>query len=130
MLHRNPIILLLLCLALLACNGAEDPALSATPTLTSQMVQGKQLFSQYCASCHAVEPDTVIVGPSLFAVAERAAERAPDLTAQQYVERSILQPDAFLVPGYDNLMPSSLGKRLDGQELDAIVTYVLNLQAR
>lgn len=127
MLHRARLILLLLSLPLVACTTNEEPAPEATATLSPQMIEGRQLFSQHCASCHAVEPETVIVGPSLFAVAERAPERAPDLTAQQYVELSILQPDAILVPGYDNLMPSNFGKRLDGEELDAIVTYVLSI---
>lgn len=127
MLHRARRSLLFLFVFLIACAANEEPAPQATATLSPQMVHGRQLFSQHCASCHAVEPETVIVGPSLFAIAERAADRAPDLTAQQYVELSILQPDAILAPGYDNLMPSNLGKRLDGQELDAIVAYVLSL---
>lgn len=120
--------MLLTTFLLVACAGNNEPAPSATATLSPQMRQGRQLFSQHCASCHAIEPETVIVGPSLFAVAQRAADRAPDMTAQQYVELSILQPDAVLVPGYDNLMPSNFGKRLDGEELDAIVAYVLTLQ--
>lgn len=127
MLHRARLILLLLSVLLLGCAANEEQATEATATPNPQIVQGRQLFSQHCASCHAVEPETVIVGPSLFAVAQRAADRAPDMTAQQYVELSILQPDAILAPGYDNLMPSNLGKRLDGQELDAIVAYVLSL---
>lgn len=49
------------------------------------------------------------------------------MTAEQYVEHSILQPEAILVPGFDNVMPTNFGKRLDGDELDAIVAYVLSL---
>lgn len=129
MSYRNVhFLLLLMPLLLVACAGNQEPAPTATATLSPQIAQGKQLFGQHCASCHAVEPETVIVGPSLFAVGQRAADRAPDMTAQQYVELSILQPNAILVPGYDDLMPSNFGKRLNGQELDAIVTYVLSLQ--
>jgi mono/diheme cytochrome c family protein len=112
---------------LVACTQSEAPA-TPTPTLAPQLAQGKQLFSLHCASCHAVESNTVIVGPSLSGVADRADEREPQMTAHEYVERSILQPGAFVVPGFDNLMPENLGKRLDGEELDAIVAYVMSLQ--
>ena len=128
MFQRMSPVILMLCLLLVACSNSEETVAAATPTLTPITAQGKQLFSQHCASCHAIEPDTVIVGPSLFAIAERVTDRDPEMTAQQYVERSILQPGAFLVPGYDDLMPSNFGKRLDGQELDAIVAYVLSLE--
>lgn len=121
------IALLLCCFHVVACKSGK-PATPPTPTLTAELAQGKQLFSQHCGSCHAIEADTVIVGPSLFAVADRAQERAPDMTPQQYVEHSIVQPEAILVPGYDNVMPTNFGTRLTGEELDAIVAYVLNLR--
>lgn len=121
-------ILLVICLLLAACGEGEEPS-SATraSTLTPQIAEGKRLFGKHCASCHAIEPEAIIVGPSLFDVSRRAIGRAPELTAQQYIELSILQPDALLVPGFDNLMPSNFGKSLNGQELDAIVAYVLSL---
>lgn len=109
-----------------ACSNAQ-PAATLAPTFSAELAQGKQLFSQHCGSCHAVEPDTVIVGPSLFAISERALQRAPELTPEQYVEQSILQPSEFLVLGYDDLMPSNFGRRLSGEELDAIVAYILTL---
>lgn len=125
--HSSIILLLFCCILFVACQSSE-PAASPTPTFTAELAQGKQLFSQHCGSCHAIEADTVIVGPSLFGVAERAEERAPDLTPQQYVELSILQPEAIMVPGYDNVMPSNFGTRLAGEELDAIVAYVMSLR--
>jgi mono/diheme cytochrome c family protein len=128
MSHRSLPILLVVCLLLAACGQGDEPVSVATSTLTPQLAEGKRLFSQHCASCHAIEPEVVIVGPSLFDVSRRAIDRMPELTAQQYVELSILQPDALLVPGFDNLMPSNFGKNLNGQELDAIVAYVLSLQ--
>lgn len=127
MSHRSLPILLVILLLLAACSEGNEPAAAATSTLSPQVAEGKRLFGQHCASCHAIEPEAVIVGPSLFGVSRRAIDRAPELTAQQYIELSILQPDALLVPGFDNLMPSNFGKSLNGQELDAIVAYVLSL---
>lgn len=118
----------LCCCLLAACAGSQpEPTIIPTATFTPKMAQGKRLFSQHCASCHATEPDTVIVGPSLFAISDRVPDRDPDLTPEQYVDQSIRQPAAFIVPGYDDLMPSSIAKRLDGDEFDAIVAYVLSL---
>ena len=67
------------------------------------------------------------MGPSLFALSERVANRDPNLTPEQYIDQSMRQPSAFIVPGYDDLMPSNIAKRLDGEEFDAIVAYVLSL---
>ncbi len=127
MSYRGIVVLLLSCCFLMVACQSIEPTAPPTPTLTAELAQGKQLFSQHCGSCHAIEADTVIVGPSLFAVADRAEDRAPDMTPQQYVELSILQPEAILVPGYDNVMPTNFGTRLTGEELDAIVAYVMSL---
>lgn len=121
------LLLLLCCCLAAACAGQRSTATDGAPTLSAEMAMGRELFRQHCGSCHAVEADTVIVGPSLFNVAERAPQRAPDITPEQYVEQSILQPGAILAPGFDDLMPSNIGKRLSGEELDAIVGYVLSL---
>ena len=70
----------------------------------------------------------MIVGPSLAGIAERAPTRVDGLTAQEYVEISIVRPDAYLVEGFDDVMPANLGKKLTGDELDALVAYLLTLE--
>ncbi len=121
-------------LYLAACSGNATPAATATadpqysPEEAAQIEQGERLFSQHCASCHATEPETVIVGPSLAGIASQAETRVDGLTAQEYIELSIVRPDAYLVEGFDNVMPANLGKRLTGEELDALVAYLLTLE--
>jgi hypothetical protein len=39
-----------------------------------------------------------------------------------------MQPDAYLVEGFENLMPASLSKQLTGEELDAVIAYLQTLQ--
>ena len=39
-----------------------------------------------------------------------------------------MQPDAYLVQGYENLMPNNLSKELTGEELDAVVAYLQTLK--
>jgi nitric oxide reductase subunit C len=89
---------------------------------------GGKLFQRHCASCHTLEPDVVIVGPSLAGIAGRAGERTAGLDARQYIQTSVLRPDAYVVEGFDNLMPSSLAKDLTGEELDTLTAYLLTLE--
>ncbi len=99
-----------------------------TPTENPLIRRGREVFAVNCASCHATSPDTVIVGPSLSGIASRAKTRVADLDARQYIERSILRPDAYLVVGFQNIMPSGFGKKLSGEELDAVVIYLMTLE--
>lgn len=115
----------LLLLALGACGGAAAPP--PTPTLDPQIAAGQRVFVAHCGACHSALGETVIVGPPLAGIGERGAARVDGLDARSYVYNSILQPDDFVVPGFDNLMPKDLGKKLTGEELDAVVAYVLAL---
>lgn len=86
------------------------------------------MFARDCGACHSAAPDTVIVGPSMAGIASRAATRVEGQNAHDYLLVSILKPDAHLVEGYENLMPSTLGKTLTGEEIDAVIAYLLTLQ--
>jgi len=115
----------LLLLALGACGSTAAPP--PTPTLDPQIAAGQRVFVAHCGACHSALGETVIVGPPLAGIGERGAARVDGLDARSYVYNSILQPDDFVVPGFDNLMPKDLGKKLTGEELDAVVAYVLAL---
>ena len=91
------------------------------------MKLARTAFSNNCAICHATTPDTVIRGPSLFGVATRAATRVPGQDARAYIYNSIMRPADYVVAGFDNIMPTSLAKTLTGEEVDAILAYLLTL---
>jgi len=112
-------------LLLVACGG--DPA-EPTPTLDPVAAAGEIVFQKNCGSCHATAPDTVIVGPSLAGVATRAETRIPGLEARSYILNSIMRPDEFLVDGFENLMPNNFGRKLTGEEIDAVIAYLLTLK--
>lgn len=107
-----------------ACGNLAAP----TPTLDPLAVQGKQLFSQNCATCHSLEPGKTIVGPSLAGIASRAGARMPDTDARAYIEQSILEPGAYIVPGFPNGMPTDFGKKLSGDDFNALVAFLLTLK--
>jgi mono/diheme cytochrome c family protein len=114
---------------LIACGRTATLApLPATPTLDPQASLGKELFTRECASCHSLLEDTVIVGPSMKGIAQRAESRVPDQDAHAYLLSSIIDPGGYVLEGYQDLMPANFGKRLTGEEIDALVAYMLTLE--
>ncbi len=82
-----------------------------------------------CRICHSLEPDVVLVGPSFAGLAERAAHRVSGLSAEQYIRQSILEPDAYIVPGFPaGQMVPGLGEALTAHQLDDLVAFLLSLK--
>ncbi len=92
---------------------------------------GKQLFAANgCGACHtlAAAGATGNVGPKLDDLAKMAAKfgKQRHESAKQYVRESIVTPRAFTVPGFPkNVMPTTFGKDLSKQQIDALVHYLL-----
>jgi hypothetical protein len=66
-----------------------------------------------------------VIGPSLAGVATRAATRMPGYDAQAYIETSILNPGAYVVDGFKDVMPKNFGKDLTSDDFNAIVAFLL-----
>ena len=88
--------------------GAVNTTSASAGTLPDDPVErGKHWFSSppaICSTCHSLEPDIVIVGPSLAGVTTRAETRISGMTAQQYLRDSIINPGDFVVPGFPDAM--------------------------
>jgi hypothetical protein len=52
----------------------------------------------------------------------------PGQDARTYIMTSIMRPQAYLVEGFEPLMPEDFGKSLTGEEIDNLVAYLLTLQ--
>lgn len=110
---------------LAACGGeAAEP----TPTLDPVAAAGEVVFRRECAACHTITGSTVVVGPPLMGIAGRAAARVPGQDAQSYLLTSIMRPDEYIVEGFENTMPTNFGRKLTGEEIDALVAYLLTLE--
>jgi len=118
--------LLLTIIVLAACSSA--PVAPPTPTLDPIQQQGQAVFNLRCAQCHALTPDTIIIGPSLAGVATRAATRMEGYTAPEYIEHSVLFPKDYIVEGFTDTMPTNFGKDLTSEELNAVVAYLMTLK--
>jgi len=117
----------LLALTLLtACSTGSD--VPPTPTLDASQQQGQAVYKLRCAQCHALTPDTVVIGPSLAGIATRAATRMDGYDAPDYIEHSILFPKDYIVEGFTDTMPTNFGKDLTSEELSAVVAYLMTLK--
>ncbi len=111
--------------------GTESSGAPVPPDL----VDGQALFELRaigrepgCVTCHSREPDQLMVGPSLAGLSQRAEGRVAGLDGAAYVRQSIVDPAAFLVAGFaDEEMPSSFGRSLTEEQIDALVAYLLEL---
>ena len=89
---------------------------------------GEQIFTAAgCAGCHTFSPagSNGTIGPDLNDLQAAATKYAKGQTPEEYVQESIVKPDAFLVPGFGNAMPSFEG-RLTDKQIQTLVDYLLN----
>lgn len=134
-----PILLLSLLLGLMlaACGGSGGSS-DIDVSDIGDARNGQALFEEViigpksapgCSTCHSLEPDVVIVGPSQIDVGLRAETRVDGMTAEEYIRESILEPDAYTVEGFTpGLMYSTYGDELSETEIDDLVAYFLTLR--
>ena len=111
--------------------------LSSTPPPLGDAEQGRELFvntlaltgSPNCSSCHVVEAGEIeIVGPSLVGIATIASQRDPNLTAEEYLYRSLVVPNEYIVAGYNaGIMPRTYGLYLSREQIGHLLAYMLTL---
>lgn len=78
-----------------------------------------------CQGCHT---GGSTIAPDIQGIATRAATRESGLSAEQYLHQSIVQPDAFVVPGFNPVMPKDFGQRMSAQDLADIIAYLMTLK--
>ncbi len=121
-----PTLILLVVLSVTACSmGAPVPP---TPTPDPLVVQGQQVFNARCATCHALVPDTIIIGPSLAGVATRAETRVKGQTAEEYLQLSVLRPGDYVVEGFTDIMITNFSKELTNEDMNALMAFLLTLK--
>ena len=81
-----------------------------------------------CLSCHSVDGST-LVGPSwlgLFGTTRQLEDGSTVVADEQYLRKSILEPQAQVASDYPNIMPAAYSF-LSDEELDAVVEYIRSL---
>jgi mono/diheme cytochrome c family protein len=104
----------------------DDSGALATAGL-AQAKTGEQIFTAAgCAGCHTFSPagSTGTIGPDLNDLEAAATKFGKGKPPEDYVRESIVKPEAFIVPGFGNAMPSFQG-RLTDQQIQALIDYLL-----
>ena len=100
----------------------------ADPVLRGEM----EVQNYICNSCHILDrlDWTATTGPSLNGIADRAGERVPGQSAEEYIATSIWNSGAFRVPGYDQQMAAfgpdvvEAANVMSPEQLYAIVAFL------
>jgi cytochrome c2 len=141
------LVLIVVLLTLTACGGgAAKPAGGEQPAAAAggNADNGKKLFNEPviasagspgCVTCHSLEKDKTLVGPSLAGIATDAANTVKEAdykgtakNADEWLRESILNPNVDVPEGFKpDLMPKTYTK-LSAQELDDLVAYLLTLK--
>ena len=112
----------------LAVQPVTSAANSGDATSDDPVVRGKYLFSNapaICSTCHSLQADVVIVGPSLAGVANRAGSRVAGLSAEEYIRTSIVHPSEFIVPGFQDVMQKNFGDVLSSGQINDMIAYLM-----
>jgi mono/diheme cytochrome c family protein len=124
-------ILFLTLLALTACSSPPPPT-SSEELPPGNASRGEALFSQAingappCSTCHTINGDR-LVGPSLQGYSDAAPTRVAGVSAGDYTLTSIVQPAAYLVSGFGNIMYNQYTQKLTSQQIADLIAYLLTL---
>lgn len=128
------LILFALLLGLAACGGSDSGSASSSGGSSSGNAgAGEDLFNKKlvgtqpgCVTCHSLEADVVMVGPSLHGIGSRAGSTVDGESAEEYIKTSIMDPDAHVVDGFDaGTMPIALSDELDDGQVNDLVAFLL-----
>lgn len=134
-----------LALVLAACGGGDSASETAGEGTTSEgsgstgdVAAGEKLFGQTtigsanapgCVTCHSLETDVTLVGPSMAGIAARAETAVSGMTAEEYIHQSIVEPNAHVADGFvEGVMYQNFGTDLPEKSIDDLTAYLLTLQ--
>ena len=86
-----------------------------------------------CRGCHSVDPAAGDgIGPNLAGIALRAGSRMPGVPADDYIRRSILVHDDYVVPGFEaglarGVVGRDFAEILSTQDVADLTAYLLTL---
>src|SRR5437870_7702549 len=86
----------------------QELSLEGGNVTPAQLVKaGEEIFKTKgtCEICHRIGQKGTRA-PDLGGVGGRASKTKPGMSAKQYIMESLLQPGAYLVEGYPNIMPT------------------------
>jgi cytochrome c553 len=127
-----------LVLVLAACGGGGDTTDSGSGEGASaggDAARGEELYNQTvigdasapgCITCHSLEPDVVLVGPSHNGMSRRAVGVVAGMSAEEYLEQSIREPNAHVTEGFtEGTMYQFYDNDLSDQQIQDLVAFLM-----
>jgi len=94
--------------------------------------EGMRLYREYgCASCHAITKfdwARGVGGPTHDGIARTASTRISGMSAGEYLEQSVRDPSAYLVPGFEPGMAAISETDMSNAQLKAITKFMMTLR--
>jgi cytochrome c5 len=90
---------------------------------------GQRIFESAessCTACHALGREG-LRGPDLAGIGAAAAERVNGESAEDYLRKSIVEPCAHVIEGYDCVMPATLLQTLGEAKVIALIAFMQSL---
>jgi cytochrome c551/c552 len=120
---------IMLIAGLVACGGDGG---GSTEGGAGDATAGQAVYSQVaspaCNTCHSLEPNVTLVGPSLANLGTIAGSRASGLSAEEYLRQAIVEPDTHIVEGFTpGIMPGTYSTQLSEQQINDLVAYLSSL---
>lgn len=87
---------------------------------------GQEVFESAeggCLACHGLGREG-LRAPDLAGIGARAGEQVAGQSAEDYLHKSIADPCAFVVEGYDCIMPQTLLQTLGPAKVTALVAFL------
>jgi mono/diheme cytochrome c family protein len=94
-----------------------DTVVNAEPDLNL----GRELYLANCTACHTAQDG---VGPGLATMRDSAAARIEGVSAEDYLRDSIVNPSAFVVEGYEDIMPKTYGDQFTDHDVASLVKFI------
>jgi mono/diheme cytochrome c family protein len=123
----------ILALAILAGGCATAPEPTATSPATAAD-RGREVYDRIveiggqgeaCSNCHRLDSGQTS-GPSFVGLAARAEGQSGDLSAEDYLRQSIIDPSASIVEGsFIFKMPEGYGDVLTTEEIDDLIAFMM-----
>ena len=111
-------------------SNTDDAPLPGDPAAGDKLFHTVQpITGMACSTCHNTDTDKRLVGPGLLDIAKRAATRVEGVGATEYIHTSIVNPSAYVVEGYQDIMPKNWGKAFTDDQLNDLMAYLLTLQS-
>jgi mono/diheme cytochrome c family protein len=113
-------------------HGSPEPTIPRLDDsgLSEAARAGQSIFTGTagCIGCHQIGAAGGVTGPSLTNIATVAATRQPGADAATYIRESIVNPNAYVVPGYPPGQMPAFGNLLSPQQIDQLTEFLLTRQ--